>query len=230
MVIVYIAHCTVTRLTTVTAICIAAEIKDQNKALTSQGKDIPIHQELPTMEDILKMRQTPRSKYANTTFNFVVEYLAGPVLGQRKWKTERCYKPLSEVMTVSDEAFMLLLLENQYDMWKDSETTRVGRGKYTENAKNKKFCGWSNDGIRRFNQLNTEVRANRNKHFAKDVEEETVKTLAERYNKMLAVGMQCKNNRKCRRHGRMENTDDEQENNDDKESVIAEDELVAVPV
>ena len=230
MVIVYIAHCTVTRLTTVTAICVAAEIKDQNKALTSQGKDIPIHQELPTMEDILKLRRSPRNKNTNTTFNFVVEYLAGPVLGQRKWKTERCYKPLSEVMTVSDEAFMLLLLENQYDMWKDAETTRVGRGKYTDNVKNKKFCGWSNDGIRRFNQLFEDVKANRDKQFAKEVEEATVKTLAQRYNKMLAVGVRRKNGHKRRRHGVMVNTDDEED--DEEEEVIVQDQLAmyGIPV
>jgi hypothetical protein len=63
-------------------------------------------------------------------------------------------------MSVSDEAFMLLVLENQYELWMESETTRVGRGKYTENAPNKKFCGWSNEGMRRFNNLLAEVRIN----------------------------------------------------------------------
>jgi len=182
------------------------------------------------MEDILKLRQAPRNKNTNTTFNFVVEYLAGPVIGQRKWKTEKCYKPLSNVMTISDEAFMLLLLENQYDMWKNATSTIVGRGKYTEKAKNKKFCGWSNDGIRRFNQLCADVRANRNKQFAKEVEEATVKTLAERYDKMLAVGVLRKNARKRRRHGVMVDTDEEEDG--EEELVVAEDQLevYTVPV
>jgi len=177
---------------------------------------------LPTLEEILKLRQSPHNNN-NTAFTFVVEHLAGTVIGQRKWKTARCYTALSRQMTISDEAFMLLLLENQYDMWKEAETTRVGRGKYTENAKNKKFCGWSNEGIRRFNELNTLVRVNRNKQFSKDVEDATLKTLAERYEKLLAVRR--KNGRKRRRHCLTENTDDEQDE-EEEDSVCAEDELV----
>ena len=62
---------------------------------------------------------------------------------------------------------------------------------YTESACNKKFSGWSNDGIRRFNELIKEVRENHNKQYSKEVEVATYKTLAERHKKMLRV--KCKN-------------------------------------
>jgi hypothetical protein len=121
-------------------------IKANNKALVNQGKNVPIHVQLPTLAEMLKLQQSPRSSN-NTSFTFIVEHLAGAVIGQRKWKTGRCYAPLSAYMSMSDEAFMLLVLENQYNMWREAETTRVGRGRYTENGPNKKFCGWSNDGM-----------------------------------------------------------------------------------
>jgi len=177
---------------------------------------------LPTLEDILKLRKSPHNSN-NTTFTFIVEHLAGAVVGQRKWKTARCYVPLSASMSVSDEAFMLLLLENQYDMWKESETTRVGRGRYTDKAPNKKFCGWSNEGIRRFNELNTQVMENRNKQYSKEVEDAAYKTLAGRYEKMISVKR--KNGRKRRRQVIPENTDDEEEEEEDEDLVFPEDQL-----
>lgn len=186
---------------------------------------IPDHQQLPTLKAILELRKkNTQNKNNNMAFDFVVEYLAGPIIGMRKWKTERCYKPLSQVMTVSDEAFMLLLLENQYELWLTATSTRVGRGRYTKEAKNHKFCGWSNEGIRRFNDLFMEVEENRQKQWAKGVEATTVKTLANRYNKMLPLGGS-ETGRKRRRHGTRVNADGEEVYSSDEEPVIAKDEL-----
>jgi hypothetical protein len=125
-------------------------------------------------------------------------------------------------MSVSDEAFMLLVLENQYELWRESETTRVGRGKYTENAPNKKFCGWSNEGMRRFNNLLAEVRTNRGKQYSKEVENATFRTLAERHKTVM--GVRRKNSRKRRRRV-SDPFDEEDEENVDDSSVIPEDEL-----
>jgi hypothetical protein len=49
---------------------------------------------------------------------------------------------------MSDEAFMLLVLENQYESWINSDSNKVGLGKYTNNGPNRKFCGWKNEGMR----------------------------------------------------------------------------------
>jgi hypothetical protein len=132
--------------------------KAENDALTKKGKEVPNHQQLPTLDEIIKLQQA---------------------------------------LSVSDEAFMLLVLENQYELWMESETTRVGRGKYTENAPNKKFCGWSNKGMRRFNNLLAEVRINQAKQYSKEVENVIFKTLAERYK--TVIGVRRKNSQKCRR-------------------------------
>jgi hypothetical protein len=197
-------------------------IRAENKSISDKGGEVPTHNRLPTLQEILKIRQAPRSNN-NTTFTFIVEHLAGAVIGQRKWKTTRCYAPLTKHMSVSDEAFMLLVLENQYELWMNSETTKVGRGKYTENGPNKKFCGWTNEGMRRFNELIEEVRTNRNKPYSKDVEEATFKTLAERYKALLAGSR--KNSRKRHRHGSELGHGGEDEDDDDN-PIIPEDELI----
>ena len=194
----------------------------ENRTLTEQGKEVPVARILPSMADILKLRQAPRASN-NTAFTFIVEHLAGAVIGQRKWKTARCYVPLSNAMSVSDEAFMLLVLENQYELWMDAESTRVGRGRYTENVPNKKYCGWSNEGMRRFNILLAEVRNNRNKQYSKEVEDATTRTLAERYQTLMAV--RGRNSRKRWRH-HVPDSDDEANQEEDDDSIYAEDELI----
>ena len=197
-------------------------ITAENKSISERGEEVPTHMQLPTLQEILKLRQAPCLNN-NTTFTFIVEHLAGAVIGQRKWKTTRCYAALTEHMSVSDEAFMLLVLENQYELWINSETTKVGRGKYTENGPNKKFCGWTNEGMRRFNKLIEEVRTNQNKLYSKEVEETTFKTLAERYKAML-VGSR-KNSHKRHRHV-CEHSDRDDDEDDDDYTIIPEDELI----
>ena len=122
-------------------------------------------------------------------------------------------------MTVSDEAFMLLVLENNCGKWLEADGTKVGRGKYTENAANKKFCGWRNEGMCRFNELNKFLTENRKKQYCKPVEEEIVKTFAETYKSLLGVNR--KNSRAKRRHETMQ----EEDNYDDDSSVLPQDEL-----
>jgi hypothetical protein len=177
---------------------------------------------LPALEDILKIRQPPRNNN-NTAFTFVIENLAGAVIGQRKWKTTRRYSPLAKHMTVLDEGFMLLVLENQYELWMNSESTKVGRGIYTENGPNRKFCGWTKEGLRRFNKLIEEVRSNRNKNYSDEVEDMIVKKIAER-NKALMRGSG-KKGRKRRRHD-AEHSEMLNEEEGDDSSVIPKDNLV----
>ena len=197
-------------------------IRADNKSMSEQGQEVPTHMQLPTLEEILKLRQAPRLNN-NTTFTFIVEHLAGAVIGQRKWKTTRCCAPLTKHMSISDEAFMLLVLENHYELWIHSETTKVGRGKYTENGPNRKFCGWTNEGMRQFNTLLDEVRGNQNKQYSNEVEDVTLKALAERH-KALMRGS-CKNS--CKRHHHMMESDDQSnKEEDDDSSVTPEDDLM----
>jgi hypothetical protein len=100
-----------------------------------------------------------------------------------------------------------------------------GRGRYTENVPNKKYCGWSNEGMRRFNILLAEVRNNRNKQYSKEVEDAdaTTRTLAERYQTLMAV--RGRNSRKRWQH-HVPDSDDEANQEEDDDSIYAEDKLI----
>ena len=69
-----------------------------------------------------------------------------------------------------------------------------------------------------FNELNQLVQKNRTKQYAKQVEEETFKTLAKRYQSML--GVNCKNSQAKPCHRAMQEDDDS-----DDSSIKPQDEL-----
>jgi hypothetical protein len=95
-------------------------------------------------------------------FTFLVEHLLGHVIGKRCWDTTKCFYPVSDKVTISDEAYTLLLCENVYEKWIQMKPPQAGqklivvKGKYTDpenGASNEKFKGWTADGIQRYNQL-----------------------------------------------------------------------------
>jgi hypothetical protein len=91
---------------------------------------------------------------------------------------------LSNYATVSDEAFALLCLENNYETWMDmgltgnKKTSNVPR-KYTNGGSSKGKNGtsqhnkdWSDEGLCRFNELFGLVEKNREGSYAKKFEED----------------------------------------------------------
>jgi hypothetical protein len=67
------------------------------------------------------------------------------VTGHHLWKKTSSIHLISEICTVSDEAFALLVLENNWGKWMSNGQESP---KYTSNAAgNKMFEGWSEDGI-----------------------------------------------------------------------------------
>ena len=118
---------------------------------------------------------------------------------------------------------MLLVLENQYELWINSDSNKVGRGKYTENGPNRKFCGWTNEGMRRFNELLEDVRGNRNKQYSDEVEDMTLKALAERHRALMRRSG--KNSRKCCHHLTEFRADQSDEEDNDDASIVPEDDL-----
>jgi len=135
--------------------------------MARENVEVPGHLVLPELSEILKMRQEPVNPNSEGNDNqhaytFVVEHLLGQVRGKREWDMTKCFNKVSEVVGVSDEAFVLLLLDNHYDAWledrppSDKEQNKVGRGIYTsqeKGASNKKFGGWTAQGIKCYNQL-----------------------------------------------------------------------------
>jgi hypothetical protein len=50
-------------------------------------------------------------------YQYFVSYYLSPVIGLRHFEKEKCSKLCSSYATVSDEAFTVLTLENNWDQW-----------------------------------------------------------------------------------------------------------------
>ncbi|KAI2495577.1 hypothetical protein MHU86_18936 [Fragilaria crotonensis] len=93
------------------------------------------------------------------------------------------------IVTVSDEAFALLLYDAYIDKWiKRYHEDRRGEprtprmvGKYTKNEdSSSEYGGWSDEGIEMFNMLGGIVEDDRKSRNARDAEEWVLKSLRER--------------------------------------------------
>ena len=117
---------------------------------------------------LLQLRQENNYAY----FDFV-EYFVSAVIGKTHYKQNSCDKLLSQYAMVSDEAFALLTLENNFDAWvdmgmrKDISGSQVPR-KYTNGGKSNGEVGssqhnkgWSEEGLKRFNGLFDAVKKKR---------------------------------------------------------------------
>ena len=127
---------------------------------------------VPSLQEILKLRQHPKDSDHGAFKFFVSEIVAG-VVGQRKWsKTARCFTRVSDPeagITVSDEAFALLIVENIWDVVMLNGETCKYTGKLA-NTSNKRHDGWSAEGLERYNALHEKVKKNRSMPFAEAVE------------------------------------------------------------
>jgi hypothetical protein len=104
------------------------------------------------------------------------------VVGYKKWIKSYYKEPMSSIATCSDEAFMLLTLDNNYARWmeealwiehnkdkdeKDRTPRRFVASKYTNsgksqaNGRNKTFQGWAREGYLKFNELYQKVAEDR---------------------------------------------------------------------
>ena len=149
---------------------------------------LTLHQEI----DIEDEEQTLND---NEPFMFLVEHLMGQVHELRNWKSAKCFQRMPNALTVSDEAFVLLSIENCWDAIQDqiqededqeSGNGRQGvyaRGKCTNHGMNSRYGGWSPEGIQRFNKLYELVEKNRNEAWAEKVEKEINKKLLFRHHR-----------------------------------------------
>src|SRR5687768_1934650 len=108
------------------------------------------------LEQVLKMRSENSFMY----YDFI-NYFVSAVIGKMDYKKKSCIMVLSKYAIVSDKAFALLCLENNFETWMDmglmgnKKTSKVPH-KYTngELLKNKNGIsqhnkGWSNEGLLR---------------------------------------------------------------------------------
>jgi hypothetical protein len=126
---------------------------------------------LPMLHDILKLSQDP------DTYTWVCATMLKCVVSCSVWKKRYFKEPLSEIATESDESFLILTLENNFDRWMHELThcgedidkkdmpearyTNSGVSQLTGKGSSKRFHGWSREGYLRFNELYLLVREDR---------------------------------------------------------------------
>jgi len=121
-----------------------------------------------------------RKEGSKEMFKLLSEVTFAPMISREMWKLNYTSVPISALLTVADEAFALLTMENNVDEWmmllkhgKDSET----KGKhtiYTSQGENKDGTkkGWTLDGKVRFNSIYDSVVLERNTNHTKELEKE----------------------------------------------------------
>ena len=138
---------------------------------------------VPQLGEILELRQEPEEDdpNRNNAYKFFVDKILGCAVGKRSWgKDKKCFKTVTTGgVTVSDEAFALLIMENQWHVVFQAG----GETKYTgkSGTANRRNSGWSKQGIERFNQLVRKVKENRVEAFGLDVEDAIRRELKDEY-------------------------------------------------
>ena len=155
--------------------------------------------EPPIATDTLMMlRQGTTTLDKAAFFWFIGEFLSC-VSGKKVWGRKRYYYRVSEavidkgskelVVTVSDEAFAILLYENYIDKWisryhaekRGEKPKGKMTGKYTSTiADSCLYGGWSVEGVARFNELCAIVDKDRKTDYAKKAEDEVLLKLRQR--------------------------------------------------
>lgn len=128
----------------------------------------------PSMESLYQNRD------ANIkNFTLFADNLLKVAVGVLKFKDEVTTMKISNFCSTSNEAFVLLSIENSYDQWNWEWThgKKEGPGKpekkYTSNAASSiRFGGWSREGKEWYNELQREVEKARKKKDRKDLEAE----------------------------------------------------------
>jgi hypothetical protein len=128
-------------------------------------------QAFPTMEDFLALHE------GGDAYHLFLTRILERVVGRSSWEGNCDKKLLSTFCTRSDEAFGLLLLENNYDRWTamwrsgdlrnskgeapDTLYTNMAESRTRGSASNRKLEGWSQEGYARFDELYAMVKADR---------------------------------------------------------------------
>ena len=142
-----------------------------------------------SMDTLCKLRQS-RTVEEKEAFLWFAGELLECVCGKRAWGTRKKYRAtISDatandtgkfIVTVSDEAFALLLYDAYINKWiKRYHEDRRGEprskrivGKYTQtDGASTEYGGWSEEGIHRFNLLCEMVQEDRNSRNAREAED-----------------------------------------------------------
>jgi len=117
---------------------------------------------VPTLEDMRMLRGNERA------WEFICDELLPAVVGTTIWEQQSVSEEVSKFVTVSDVAFCLLTVENNWTYWVDIAAPDLDKDNENEHDKPKipgdtkwtsstlvagKNTGWSQEGLQRFNEL-----------------------------------------------------------------------------
>jgi hypothetical protein len=113
------------------------------------------------------------------SYTLFCDHALSHVVGRDVWKRRSATHDVSDIATASDEAFALFLIDNSWEVWKAeieaSDAAQVPHPKYSVRGPGtKKFQGWTDEGIKKFNEYYDEVEADRAKdagNFEKEYKE-----------------------------------------------------------
>lgn len=119
--------------------------------------------EIPSLDEILEMRENIE------IYTQICDHLLPPIVGKIKMKQLSADSPMTTYAQRTDEAFLLLLLENNWEKWNGEDENKV-ICPYTETSKNrsvKMMGGWKKEGYDRYNLLCQMVDEDRKKNGSK---------------------------------------------------------------
>jgi len=118
---------------------------------------------MPELEEILQLRD---NQEGHDAYCYYLYHFLPYIVGKHKWRKEFNRSAVFDnLYTASDEAFGLLVLENNWDRWKweaertkeEIEAQKEDRPdvKYTtgKGGAARKHQGWNGKGLRRYNEL-----------------------------------------------------------------------------
>ena len=120
-----------------------------------------------------------RAAGTSSEFKLLCEVALEPMISREKWKMNHLDVNISALLTVSDEAFALLTIENNIDEWlmglkysKEEFNSKGQHTKYTGLGTNKDGTkkGWTLEGKMRFNDIYDAVVLQRSSARSKEME------------------------------------------------------------
>ena len=120
-------------------------------------------------------------KNTNDAYYFFYDCILRCVVGKPEWKRLlRIGQPMCKLVSVSDEAFALLLLENSWKRWEYIHKNKITDGKERKKVKGRwtndtrtgscEFDGWDHAGLERYNALTIKVDEDREENLDFDLQ------------------------------------------------------------
>ena len=118
-----------------------------------------------------------RTEGTYNEFKLIVSVAFPPMVNAKHWKRNKGVLGVKDLLTISDEALALIVLENNYEEWIDIAKgkeidKRKRKTKYTHGGQRRDGTkkGWSLEGRKRFNSIFQYIKVEREQAISKDRE------------------------------------------------------------